>query len=71
MVKHKKAHDTTNISHLLTIQEVAQYLRCDPTTVRRWVGKGILDVLVLPHTGKRRVYRVRQSTLDNILAGNA
>ncbi len=33
----------TPISHLLTIIEVAERLRVDPKTVRRWIGGGELS----------------------------
>jgi excisionase family DNA binding protein len=56
------AHD-----RLLTVQEVAQQLRVNEATVRRWVKIGALDAIKLPHSGKREIYRIRQSTLDSIL----
>lgn len=52
---------------LLTVQEVAQHLRVNEATVRRWIKIGALDAIELPHTGKREVYRIRQSTLNSIL----
>jgi excisionase family DNA binding protein len=52
---------------LLTIREVAQLLRVETTTVRRWIATGILDAVVLPHHGKRKCYRVQQHTLDQLL----
>ncbi len=48
---------------LLTVHEVAQQLRVDDTTVRRWIKSGALDAVLLPHSGKRCGYRVRQHTL--------
>ena len=57
---------------LLTIREVAQRLRVDTTTVRRWISLGLLEAIVLPHRGKRQAYRVRKRTLDQLLqAGSA
>lgn len=53
---------------LLTIHEVAERLRVDDTTVRRWINTGALEAIVLPHKSKRQGYRVRQSTLDTLLA---
>ncbi len=58
-------------SGLLTVGEVAKRLRVDTTTVRRWVTQGLLKVVTLPHKGKRRGYRIRQSTLDNLMKDNA
>lgn len=52
---------------LLTIREVAQRLRVDTTTVRRWISLGLLEAIILPHRGKRQAYRVRRSTLDHLL----
>lgn len=52
---------------LLTVHEVARRLRVDDTTVRRWINNGILEAITLPHSGKRRGYRVKQSTLNELL----
>lgn len=59
--------DDIAVEKLLTVQEVAQYLRVNEATVRRWIKIGALDAIKLPHRGKREVYRIRQSTLDSIL----
>ncbi len=56
---------------LLTVHEVARRLRVDDTTVRRWINNGILEAITLPHSGKRRGYRVKQSTLDELLKAPA
>ena len=61
------AGTTTDLEDLLTIREVAIRLRVDATTVRRWIAQGLLEVVILPHTGKRRVYRVKKATLDGLL----
>ncbi len=53
---------------LLTVHEVAKQLRVDDTTVRRWIKNGILEAIPLPHRGERQAYRIRRSTLDNLLA---
>lgn len=53
---------------LLTVHEVAERLRVDDTTVRRWIKNGVLDAIELPHANKRCAYRIRRSTLDNLLA---
>jgi excisionase family DNA binding protein len=55
------------LSELLTVREVARILRVDDTTVRRWVKDGALEAVILPHTGERQAYRIRKSTLDNLL----
>lgn len=54
-------------NELLTVREVAKRVRCDDTTVRRWVKNGALEAVVLPHVGKRSAYRIKQATLDAIL----
>lgn len=53
---------------LLTVREVAQQLRVDDTTVRRWIKNGVLEAITLPHRGARQAYRIRRSTLDSLLA---
>ncbi|GCE45755.1 excisionase family DNA binding protein [Thermosporothrix hazakensis] len=55
---------------LLTVREVARQLRVDDTTVRRWIKTGALEAVTLPHRGKRRGYRVRKITLDQLLSGS-
>jgi len=52
---------------LLTVREVAQKLRVDDTTVRRWIKNGVLAAITLPHRGTRQAYRIRRSTLDALL----
>jgi len=48
---------------LLTVREVALWLRVDATTVRRWIKNEILEAIELPHSGKRRGYRIKVSQL--------
>jgi excisionase family DNA binding protein len=57
------------MNDLLTVSEVAQILRVDDTTVRRWVKIGALDAVVLPHLNKRQAYRIRRETLNKLLEG--
>ena len=56
---------------LLTVQEVADALRVDGTTVRRWIKGKMLEAVVLPHVNERQAYRIRRSTVDAILQGRA
>lgn len=56
-----------NFEELLTIQEVADALRVDDTTVRRWVRQGTLEAVILPHANVRLAYRVKRSTLNKLL----
>ncbi len=57
-----------NDADLLTVREVAEQLRVDDTTVRRWIKNGVLEAIALPHRGDRQAYRIRKSTLNNLLA---
>ena len=50
----------------LTVDEVAQQLRVDPETVRRWIRKGELPVLSLPSA--RAGYRIRRDELERFIA---
>jgi excisionase family DNA binding protein len=52
---------------LLTVSEVAEILRVDSTTVRRWVKQGVLEAIALPHVNKRCAYRVKRETVDKLL----
>ncbi len=54
-------------AELLTVREVAQQLRVDDTTVRRWIKNGVLEAVSLPHRGARQAYRIRRNTLDKLL----
>ena len=54
-------------SELLTISEVADVLRVDDTTVRRWIKAGAMEAVILPHLGERQGYRVKRETLDKVL----
>lgn len=56
---------------LLTVHEVAQQLRVDDTTVRRWIKNGVLEAIALPHRGLRQAYRIRKATLDALLTSAA
>jgi excisionase family DNA binding protein len=57
----------TKMNDLLTISEVARILRVDDTTVRRWIKQGALEAIVLPHVNERQGYRVRRSTLEQLV----
>lgn len=54
-------------SDLLTVTEVARVLRCDDTTVRRWIKQGVLEAVILPHVNARQGYRIKRTTLDRVL----
>lgn len=51
---------------LLTVKEVAKGLKVDETTVRRWIEYGVLDAVILPHVGTRKVYRIKESVYESI-----
>ena len=55
------------MNDLLTVAEVAQILRVDDTTVRRWIKQGVLDAVVLPHIRERQGYRVKRETIEKLL----
>ena len=56
------------LSDLLTVSEVAQILRVDDTTIRRWVKNGVLEAIILPHIRKRQGYRIKRETLESLLS---
>ncbi len=56
-----------DLDELLTVREVAKRLRVDDTTVRRWIKSGALEAITLPHRGRRQAYRVKKSTMDQLL----
>lgn len=55
------------LRELLTVEELSTLLLVDSTTVRRWIAKKILDVVALPHRGRRQAYRIRLSTVVVLL----
>jgi excisionase family DNA binding protein len=55
------------MSELLTVTEVAEILRVDDTTVRRWIKQGALEAVTLPHVNERQAYRIKRETLNKIL----
>ena len=52
---------------LMTVQEVADRLRVNPYTVRRWLREGALKGRLLG--GKRAGYRIAESDLRRFVAG--
>ena len=55
-----------HVSELLTVREVAQRLRVDDSTVRRWIRDGVLETIVLPHRGKYQSYRIHRATIEKM-----
>lgn len=70
MTIRKRQHMTVapRNDDLLTVSEVAQQLRVDDTTVRRWIKSGALQAVRLPKKlgSNRNSYRVRRETLHSI-----
>lgn len=56
------------MSELLTVSEVAELLRVDDTTVRRWVKQGALEGVMLPGGGVRQGYRIKRKTINALLS---
>jgi excisionase family DNA binding protein len=67
----QQSQPTPILSELLTVSEVAQILRVDDTTVRRWVKQGVLEAVVLPHVNTRQGYRIKRETLNKLLGETA
>ena len=55
------------MSELLTVSEVADILRVDNTTVRRWVKQGTFEAVILPHVNTRQAYRIKRETVEKLL----
>ena len=53
-------------SELLTVQEVASYLRVDATTVRRWIKDGLLEAALMPGHASRHTYRISRAVIEQI-----
>jgi len=53
--------------YYVTVAEVADVLRVDPSTVRRWIEAGTLEAITLPSG----VYRVPRTALDALVRGEA
>jgi len=70
-VDQKEEIVTKDKADLLTVREVAEELRVDDTTVRRWIKGGVLEAVPLPHRGLRQAYRIRRSTLETLLSSSS
>lgn len=62
--------DLSGYPNLLTVGELADQLKVDDSTVRRWIGNGSLDAVELPHVNERVVYRISENTLENGLTNS-
>jgi len=50
------------MDEILTVQEIAQYLKLSRTTIWRWCSEGKLDAFKVG-----RSWRIRRSALDDIM----
>lgn len=55
------------IPEFMTVRELANLLRVNETTVRRWIGHGNLEALLLPGTGKHKTYRIPRSSIEQMI----
>lgn len=55
-------------SSLLTAQELAERLRVEPNTIRRWARAGLIPVLRLPRVGLRFEYAQVRAQLRSAAA---
>lgn len=69
MTKRVQTTEQTD-GDLLTVQEVADLLRVDQTTVRRWIASGVFPAITLPRRGSRKVFRVSRGTVRHLLNGD-
>jgi excisionase family DNA binding protein len=67
MIKQQEGQPKPRNEELLTVHEVAEALRVDNTTVRRWIKQGVLAAVVLPHVNERHAYRVKRESLRKII----
>ena len=64
----RKSLRSFRMSELLTVAEVADILRVDNTTVRRWVKQGTFEAVILPHVNSRQAYRIKRETVEKLLS---
>jgi excisionase family DNA binding protein len=49
---------------LFTVAEAATLLNVHQGTVRRWIGMGVLDAIILPHKNERQSYRIKKEIVE-------
>lgn len=54
-------------SQLYTVHEVAQQLRVNDTTIRRWIKQGTLPAILLPGGKKRHSVRIQAEVINTLL----
>ena len=54
---------------MMTIQQVAEFLAVDDTTVRRWIKAGAIEAVILPSLpgAKRQSYRIHYDILRTLV----
>jgi Helix-turn-helix domain len=57
-------------ARLVTVQEAADLLRVDSTTINGWINKGLVPYIELPGTGERKSHRLPLNALLQSLSGN-
>lgn len=57
-------------ARLVTVQEAADLLRVDSSTINGWINKGLVPYIELPSAGERKSYRLPLNALLQSLAGN-
>lgn len=55
-----------NNHELLTVNEVAQLLRVDTSTVRRWIKQGTLEAVLLPSAGTSQSFRIHRDVIKSL-----
>ncbi len=55
-------------SEYLTVEEVAELLSVDTSTVRRYIRDGLIEATQLPERG---MYRIKKETIDRMLKRRA
>lgn len=57
-------------ARLVTVQEAADLLRVDSSTINSWINKGLVPYIELPSAGDRKSYRLPLNALLQSLSGN-
>lgn len=67
MITHDPQHMQEEDPLLLTVSEVATWLRVDATTVRRWITSGAIAAVALPSRSARKSYRIHRSVIEALV----
>ena len=58
--------ETNPLEKLLTPRQAADLLHVGRPLIRQWLHAGELPAVALPQVGRRRSYRIKRSTIDNL-----